>query len=91
MRRLAYAYFTKRSRQQNRYPRGYVVEAYQVAALVLLTGHGGKLGRHAEVVLKERYRVARPWPSPDDPPHGFPGPAGGLGTHDCMHRTPATP
>lgn len=77
MRRLAYPYISERSRQRDQYPRGYVVEAYQVAALILLAGHGGELGQRAEVVLEERYLGSRP--SPTDPPLGFPDPTEGLG------------
>ena len=77
MRQLAYPYISDRSQQRGRYPRGYVVEAYQVAALILLAEHGGELGQRAEMVLEERYPGPRP--SPAEPPPGFPSPAEGLG------------
>ena len=77
MRRLAYSYFSERSRQRDGYPRGYVVEGYQIAALVLLADREGDLGCRARMVLEERYPGQRP--SPADPPRGFPGPSEGLG------------
>jgi len=77
LRPLAYARFSIRKQQESRYPRAHVFEAYQVAALQLLEQHGGSLGRHAAIVLRERFDS--PARSGGDPPPGFPDPGGSLG------------
>ena len=73
----AFRYFRARSQQQSGYPRFYVVESYQAAALGLLREHGGDLGSRAEIVLQERYRVEIGEES--EPPTRFPGPSDGIG------------
>ena len=65
----AFRYFRTRSKQQSGYPRFYVVESYQAAALGLLREHGGDLGSRAEIVLQERYRAESGEES--EPPPGF--------------------
>ncbi|MCA9759363.1 MAG: DEAD/DEAH box helicase family protein, partial [Candidatus Eisenbacteria bacterium] len=78
LRASAYGYFRKRSRQKEGYPRFYIVEAYQVAALELLAASGHPKYEHdAKVLLYERYRVSAE-ESLDVPPR-FPGPREGIG------------
>ena len=73
----AFRYFKARSHQQSGYPRFYVVEAYQVVGLRILSRCGGDLGRHASIVLQERFR---PVTEVDRPvPRGFPDPVVGIG------------
>ena len=77
LRGLAWAYFGKRTRQLARYPRYYVFEAYQSAALFLLMQSDGEVANRAGEVLKGRF--------PDhhgeslDPPAGFPPPESAIG------------
>ncbi len=73
----AFRYFRTRSKQQSGYPRFYVVESYQAAALGLLREHGGDLGSRAEIVLQERYRAESGEES--EPPARFPAPSDGIG------------
>jgi len=77
LRRHAYAHLRGRSGQREGYPRLYVFEAYQVAALRALAATGGALAERATVVLEERY----PGPVAEalEPPAGFPAPRGFLG------------
>lgn len=78
LRTRAYAYFRGRSSQKEGYPRLYVVEAYQVAALELLRGSGHpRYAGPAEVLLHERYRLVVD-ESLEVPPR-FPGPRDGIG------------
>ncbi|MCY3626650.1 MAG: DEAD/DEAH box helicase family protein, partial [Gammaproteobacteria bacterium] len=74
LRSIAYSYFQQRSKQKTGYPRLYVYESYQVAALVLLR----RLNEDAElavsgakVILDERYPNHSP-PTIDEVPQGFP-------------------
>lgn len=77
LRELAWAYYRKRTKQRARYPRYYVFEAYQSAALHLLAESSGKVASRAREVLKGRF--------PDhhgeraNPPRGFPSPQSALG------------
>ena len=73
----AFRYFRVRSQQKSGYPRFYVVESYQAAALGLLREHGGDLGSRAEIVLQERYRAESGEES--EPPARFPAPSDGIG------------
>ena len=73
----AFRYYRARSQQQSGYPRFYVVESYQAAALGLLREHGGDLGSRAEIVLQERYRAESGEES--EPPARFPAPSAGIG------------
>jgi len=77
LRARAFAYFSERSRQKEGYPRLYVWEGYQVAALELLEAAGGALGERARIVRSERFPEVPLATSP--PPPGFPGPEVGLG------------
>ena len=78
LREGAWAYFTQRSSRAKGYPRQYVFEAYQVAALHLLAKLPGEMGDHAQIILDERYRDLSGRKSA--PPGGFPGPEAFLGT-----------
>lgn len=77
LRALAYSQFSKRKQQKDRYPRLYVFEAYQIAALELLAEIDGDLGDKAKVVLAERYpgTVAQEV----EPKKGFPEPEEAIG------------
>lgn len=77
LRHLAFSKFSRRKQQKDRYPRQYVFEAYQIAALELLAEVNSDLGEKAQIVLMERY------PGVDIPatvpPKGFPGPEEAIG------------
>jgi len=77
LRDRAHAHFLKRSRQKEGYPRLYVFEAYQVAALQLIEEAGGELGDRARVTLDERYPGFSL--GSESAPSGFPGPNDALG------------
>ncbi|MCP5150370.1 MAG: DEAD/DEAH box helicase family protein [Chromatiales bacterium] len=77
LRELAFAQFAERSQQRDRYPRGYVVESYQIAGLMLLAATDGPLAEHARIILEERFPDRRH--EPREPPPGFPTPIDGLG------------
>ena len=57
LRSIAYSYFYERSKQKTGYPRLYVYESYQVAALLLLSRMNEfvELAARAKVILAERY------------------------------------
>lgn len=77
LRRLAFGYYEQRTRQKEGYPRLYVYEAYQVAALSLLAASNGALSERAAVVVDERFDG---WaPNEAEPPDRFPSPRVGLG------------
>lgn len=90
LRRIAYAYYEQRTRQKEGYPRLYVYEAYQVAALALLARSGGELAERAAVIIDERFDG---WGANEaEPPARFPPPSAGLGIHTLvteLHRRPA--
>lgn len=77
LRGMAWAYFRNRTKQRTGYPRYYVFEAYQSAALHLLAQSDGELADRAGEVLMGRF--------PDhhgesfDPPRGFPPPKSAIG------------
>ena len=77
LRGLAWAYYRNRTTQLARYPRYYVFEAYQSAALHLLAKSDGEVADRAAEVLKGRF--------PDhhggslDPPKRFPPPEFAIG------------
>ena len=87
LRELAWGYFRHRTKQAVGYPRYYVFEAYQSAALHLLAEAGGEEAGRASEVLKRRF--------PDfhgerlDPPKGFPPPDSALGIATFFHGTRA--
>ena len=74
---LAWAYYLNRTKRRTRYPRFYVFEAYQSAALHLLAQSDGAIAGRASEVLRGRF--------PDhhgesfDPPRGFPSPEDAIG------------
>ena len=77
LRGLAWAYYRNRTKRRTGYPRFYVFEAYQSAALHLLAQSDGAIAGRASEVLKGRF--------PDhhgegiDPPKGFPSPESAIG------------
>jgi hypothetical protein len=73
----AYGYFTERTKQREGYPRYYVFEAYQAAALRFLTQVRGQLGEQAEIILYERYENHNA--PPRSAPSGFPRPSDAIG------------
>ena len=72
----AYAYFLSRTKRKVGYPRFYVYEAYQAAALKLLTRAEGDLAERAEVMLRERF--SKFGAGAETAPAGFPLPAESL-------------
>ena len=77
LRQRAFVRFRSLTEQKEGYPRLYVFEAYQAAALELLQDTGGDIGEHAGIVLHRRFSQART-AEPDVPP-GFPGHETGIG------------
>ena len=80
LRGIAYAYFSDRSRQKEGYPRLYVYESHQVAALTLISHTNTEIGRHATIILQERF-PDHSLVSNDELPRGFPSPEAHLETH----------
>ncbi len=77
VRRIAYAYYAQRTHRKEGYPRFYVYEAYQVAALTVLAQSTGALAERAAVIIDERFDG---WGANEaDPPARFPAPGVGLG------------
>ena len=75
--RMAYAYFEQRTRRKKGYPRLYVYESFQVAALALLAQCSHSLREKATIVLDERFGG---WAFNEaDPPPNYPSPNVGLG------------
>lgn len=77
LRELAWAYFRKRTGRTAGYPRYYVFEAYQSAALHLLAEAGGAVGDQAGQVLRGRFPDHHGERS--EPPGGFPAPESAIG------------
>lgn len=77
LRRQAYAFFHRKSRRKEGYPRRYVFESYQTAALKVLAESATAYASQAEIILHERYTPADV--PPIDAPEGFPGPASVIG------------
>lgn len=75
LRELAWPYFQHRTDQ--RYPRYYVFEAYQSAALHLLAGTAGDEGSRASEVLERRFPDFHGERS--EPPERFPPPESSIG------------
>lgn len=77
LRRLAFAHFARRTGSRDRFPRLYVHDAYQAAAMSMLSRMPNDLGRRAGIVQAESMPDLR-----DDeatPLSGFPGPESVLG------------
>ena len=70
LKNTAFRYFKSRSRQKTGYPRLYVLESYQYAALSLLAEKQDDFGKKASNVLRLLYRQGHGNPIP--PPQGFP-------------------
>ena len=70
LRNSAYKYFRKRSQQKTGYPRFYVLESYQYAALRLLADLDDEVGEKAKIVLHAQYRHGALESA--DVPQGFP-------------------
>ncbi|MGH7821475.1 MAG: helicase-related protein [Candidatus Binatia bacterium] len=77
LRARAYAEFDRSTKRKEGYPRLYVFEAYQVAALEMLSRLATELGTEARIVLEKRYHGGGAEAA--DAPAGFPGPQGFLG------------
>ena len=77
LRARAYHQFLERTSRASGYPRLQVFQAYQMAALELMSNGGDEIAQQAQVVLGERF----PGPPGEEtaPPDGFPGPDGFLG------------
>ena len=73
LRELAYSYFNARSGQKQGYPRLYVFESYQVAALTLIARTDLELNQKATIILQERYPDSS-LGTEASPPPGFPTP-----------------
>ncbi|MCP3993472.1 MAG: DEAD/DEAH box helicase [bacterium] len=78
LRSWGYALFRERSRQKEGYPRLYVFEAYQSAALEMLAGADGELAERARIVRQERH-PGQSAPREGTVPAGFPGPEDSIG------------
>ena len=78
LRSRGYAYFRNRSKQKTGYPKYYVLEAYQFAALSLLKGLGDEVGERARIVLSESYQDSDQVIM--DVPRGFPDPQDSVNT-----------
>ena len=79
LRELAYAYFSARSGQKEGYPRLYVYESFQVAALKLLADSQTDFSHNANIILQERY-VDVSVTTSERSPQGFPSPLEHLST-----------
>lgn len=77
LRGLAWAYYRNRTKRLTGYPRYYVFEAYQSAALHLLVQSDGVIASRASEVLKGRFPDHHGESS--DPPRGFPVPESAIG------------
>ena len=73
----AFNHFSRRTERKEGYPRLYVFEAYQIAALQLLMEKCKDLSRKAITVLDERFPVHTG--RPIKPPDRFPNPKDGIG------------
>ncbi|MBD3235948.1 MAG: hypothetical protein GF330_04535 [Candidatus Eisenbacteria bacterium] len=78
LRRRAYWHFQQRTRQAEGYPRLYVYECYQVAALEALTQCDGELAERARIVLQERHPALAREGEEQEPPEGFPSAEEGI-------------
>ncbi len=67
---LAWAHFRRRTRRATGYPRYYVFECYQAAALFLLDNAGGLAAEEAAVVLRGRFPDFKG--QHEEAPPGFP-------------------
>ena len=72
LRTEAYACFRQRTKRQDGYPRLYVFEAFQAAALLALKDSASRLRSQADVILQERYDLGVDYG--EEPPPGFPQP-----------------
>jgi hypothetical protein len=77
LKRRAFGHFTRRTERKEGYPRLYVFEAYQIAALQLLKEKCNDLRQKAITILDERFLVHTS--SPGEPPARFPDPQEGIG------------
>lgn len=77
LKHLAFGHFTRRTERKEGYPRLYVFEAYQIAALQLLKEKCNNLRQKAITILDERFPVHTS--SLGEPPARFPDPQEGIG------------
>jgi hypothetical protein len=73
----AFGIFSKRTDRKEGYPRLYVFEAYQIAALQLIKNRCTDLRQKAITILDERFPIHTA--APGEPARRFPGPREGLG------------
>lgn len=79
LRERAWRHFKTRSRQAVGFPRLYVHQCYQAAALEAMAEGGGTVGERAHIVLEEAYPTFVLHGEASDPPGGFPRPEEGIG------------
>jgi len=77
LRRHAFGLFSKRTDRKEGYPRLYVFEAYQIAALQLIKEKCPDLRQKAITILDERFPLHSA--TSGDPSRRFPGPQEGIG------------
>jgi hypothetical protein len=77
LKRRAFGIFAKRTDRKEGYPRLYLFEAYQIAALQLIRKRCADLRRKAVIILDERF--PKHTASPAEPVSRFPGPEGWIG------------
>ncbi len=79
LRERAFRHFQARSQQRERYPRLFVFQCYQVAALEMLAARHDDLGEKARIVLEERHPGLSVPRDRSELPAGFPGPQEAIG------------
>ena len=77
LKRRAFGHFSGRTERKEGYPRLYVFEAYQFAALQLIKEICNDLSQKAIIILDEAFHVQAA--APQDPPDRFPEPQDGIG------------
>jgi len=78
LKRRAFGLFSKRTERKEGYPRLYVFEAYQIAALQLIKERCADLHQKAIIILDERFPFHTATPA--EPAKRFPGPQEWIGT-----------
>jgi len=78
LKKRAFGLFSKRTERKEGYPRLYVFEAYQIAALQLIRKRCADLRQKAIIILDERFPLHTALPG--EPAKRFPGPQEWIGT-----------
>lgn len=89
LRGRAWATFRSASQQKEGYPRLYVFEAYQAAALAMLHHHAGERSSQAGTILRGRFEGRAP--AAEEPPPGFPDPEVAIGIVTLVTELAARP